>query len=146
MHNIQEAVRSHLQAESGIRTVCAPDRCAGAYPVLAVSICQEDAVLLAGGKQALCGFALTVTAAALRERQGQTELLTALVPVLLRGIPMTVPPEAAGGRGVRRMLSPRQIRTEGDKLTFRLELCLPVPPKQEAGADAPGRMETLHLT
>ena len=145
MHHIQEAVRAYLQAESGIRTVCAPDRCAGHYPVLAVSICQEDAVLISGGQQALCGFLLTVTAADARERQGHTALLTSLMPILLRGIPMTVQPEQSGGGRVQRILSPRQVRAEGDKVSFRLELCLPVPPKKDGGAGAEQRMEQLHL-
>ena len=144
MHNIQEAVRSYLERESGIAAVCAPDRCAGRYPVLAVGIFQEDTVLLSGGQQARCRFALSVTAAAGRERQGEAALLSGLVPILLRGIPVKLP--VSGGQAVRRHLSPLHLRTEGDTLRFSLQLCLPVPPGNEAAAGTPEPMAQLYLS
>ena len=83
MKHIQEAVRACLQAGSGIHTVCAPAHHTGEYPLLAVDIAQEGTVLLAGGTQAEQRYALTVTAAPNRMRQGETDLLSSLSALLL---------------------------------------------------------------
>ena len=79
MKHIQEAVRACLQAGSGIHTVCAPARHSGEYPLLAVDIREEGTVLVAGGTQAEQHYALTVTAAPDRMRQGEPALLGGLV-------------------------------------------------------------------
>ena len=145
MNRIQEAVCAYLQQESGISAVAAPDRAAGRYPALAVAVEERGVTLGDGGRQALHDWEVTVTAAKNRERDGETALLASLLPPLLRGIPLTVPGSVTGGQPVRRVLSPLQIRTEGDRLTFRLQVWAPVPPKAAAGGE-PGRMEVLHLS
>lgn len=139
MNHIQDAVCAYLEAQTTIKTVRAGEHCAGKYPVLAVDIREEKTLLCAGGKQAEHTYVVTVTAAPNRERAGETAALAALVPVLLRGVPMVL---TQGEKTVSRVLSPQGIKTEGDELSFHLKLSVPVPPKGSEGADL---MQTLHF-
>lgn len=138
MKHIQEAVRAYLEGTTGIRSVCGRTRVRGEYPLLAVDVQENGTVLLAGGRLAEHTYAVTVTAVADREREGNTALLSALPLHLLRGIPMEQD-------GEKRILHPLDIATEGETLTFSLEVCVPVPPLPNPGADATEPMKTLHL-
>lgn len=138
MKHIQEAVRSWLELVSGVRTVADRTRARGEYPLLAVSVREDGTVLIDGGRQAEHTFQVTVTAASDREREGNMNLLSGLVPVLLRGIPMELDGEA-------RILHPLGIATEGEDLTFSLVLCVPIPPLPKPGDTEPGIMERLHF-
>ena len=138
MKYIQEAVAAYLQQETGVRTVCDRTTVRGEYPLLAVSAAEKGTVLLAGGRQAEHTFEVTVTAASSREREGNTALLASLTPVLLRGIPMA-------RFGEQRVLHPLRIRTEGDKLTFTLEVCEALPEAHPEGDAAAEPMQTLHF-
>ena len=44
-----------------------------------------------------------------------------------------------------RVLHPLDVKTEGEELTFSLELCVPVPPEDSSGEAATEHMGTLHL-
>lgn len=134
MKAIQEAVRLYLQKAAGIRAVADRTRAAGEYPLLAVAVREDGTVLVDGGRQAEHTYRVTVTAASDRERDGNTALLSSLVPCLLRGVPMG-----------ERALHPLDIRTEGEELTFSLELCLPVPPDESAPDQTAEHMAALHL-
>ena len=115
MNDIKEGVRAYLERESGIHAVCAPARHTGEYPLLTVDAREDGAVLCAGGAQAEHRYRVTVTCAGNRERSDKNGRLAALVPVLLRGIPMALPSGVPGGGKVRRVLSPQGLETEGDE-------------------------------
>lgn len=144
MNDIREGVRAYLQRESGIHAVCAPARHTGEYPLLAVDVQEDGIVLCAGGTQAEHRYRVGITCAADRERSDRNERLAALLPVLLRGIPMTLPSGVPGGGRVRRVLSPQELKTEGDTLRFVLSLTRPVPPKENGGSAGGETMRTLH--
>ena len=134
MKAIQDAVRLYLERATGVRAVADRTRVAGEYPLLAVAVREDGTVLVDGGRQAEHTYRVTVTAASDRDRDGNTALLAALVPVLLRGVPMG-----------DRVLHPLDVKTEGEELTFSLELCVPVPPDESAGEAADAYMETLNF-
>ena len=138
MKAIQDAVTAYLQKATGVRTVADKTRVAGEYPLLAVAVREDGTVLVDGGRQAEHTYRVTVTACSDRNRDGNTALLTSLAPCLLRGVPM----ETEDGN---RTLHPLDIKTEGEELTFSLELCVPVPPDESAGEAATEHMGTLHL-
>lgn len=138
MKAIQDAVTAYLQKATGVRAVADRTRAAGVYPLLAVAVREDGTVLVDGGRQAEHTYRVTVTAASDRNRDENTALLSSLVPCLLRGVPM----ETAGGR---RTLHPLDIKTEGEELTFSLELCVPVPPDDSSGEAATEKMGTLSL-
>lgn len=141
MNHIAEAVRAYLQEETGVHAVCEGAKHTGEYPLIAVNIAENGTVLTSGGKLCEHDYAVCVKCAVNRERTGETAALAALVPVLLRGIPMTL---MESEKTVKRVLSPLGIRTEGDELSFHLKLSVPVPPKGGGAADA-DRMQTLHF-
>ena len=87
-----------------------------------------------GGRQAEHTYRVTVSAASDREREVNTALLSSLTPVLLRGVPMG-----------ERTLHPLELKTEGETLTFTVELCVPLPQTEKPGMEPPGRMATLNL-
>ena len=128
MNDIKEGVRAYLERESGIHAVCAPARHTGEYPLLTVDAREDGAVLCAGD----------------RERSDKNGRLAALVPVLLRGIPMALPSGVPGGGKVRRVLSPQGLETEGDELRFTLSLTRSVPPKADGGGAGSETMQVLH--
>ena len=134
MKAIQDAVTAYLEQATGVRTVADRTRVAGEYPLLAVAVREDGTVLVDGGRQAEHTYLVTVTACSDRNRDGNTGLLASLVPYLLRGVPMG-----------DRVLHPLDVKTEGEELTFSLELCVPVPPDESAGEAADAYMETLHL-
>lgn len=138
MKAIQDAVTAYLEQAAGVRAVADRTRAAGTYPLLAVAIREDGAVLLDGGRQAEHTYRVSVTAVSDRNRDGNTALLAALPLLLLRGVPM----ETEGGP---RTLHPLDIKTEGEELTFSLALCVPVPPAEKPGQTEPGMMETLHM-
>jgi len=144
MNDIREGVRAYLERESGIHAVCAPARHTGEYPLITVDAREDGVVLCAGGAQAEHRYRVTVTCAGDRERSDKNARLAALVPVLLRGIPMTLPAGVSGGGKVQRVLSPREIETEGDELRFLLVLTRPVPPKEDGGGAGGETMQVLH--
>lgn len=132
MKDIQEAVRACLEERSGVKAV--PDRSlCREYPMLAVSVREGGTVLLDGGKQAEHTYLVTVTAVSDRDREGNTALLSSLVPLLLRGVPL---------EGEGRWLHPLDIQTHGEELTFSISLCRRLPEDGETGL---GLMETLHV-
>lgn len=137
MRAIQNAVAAYLQAKTGVPAAADRSLCRE-YPMLAVAVREDGTVLLAGGKQAEHTYRVTVTAVSDRDRSGNTELLAALPPLLLAGVPME-------RDGCRRILHPLDICTEGEKLTFSLELCVPLPQPVKPGQTGPGIMETLHM-
>lgn len=140
MNQIAEAVRAHLQEETGVHAVCEGAKHAGEYPLLVVNIAENGTVLTSGGRLCEHDYAVRVKYAVNRERVGETAALAALVPVLLRGVPMTL---TQGGKTVSRVLSPLEIKTEGDELSFHLKLSVPVPPRSgETDADV---MQVLHF-
>lgn len=139
MKNIQEAVAAYLEQETAVRTVCDGTAVKGVYPLLAVAVAEKKTLLLAGGRQAEHTYEVTVTAVSDRERTGNTALLSGLVPVLLRGVPWETEV------GARRVLHPLGIRTDEDRLTFRLELCVALPDGAPDGEGAPEPMQTLHF-
>ncbi|MBP3509448.1 hypothetical protein [Oscillibacter sp.] len=134
MKAIQDAVTAYLQKVTGVRTVADKTRVAGEYPLLAVAVREDGTVLVDGGRQAEHTYRVTVTAASDRNRDGNTALLASLAPYLLRGVPMG-----------DRVLHPLEVKTEGEELTFSLELCVPVPEPEKPGMEPPGVMENLHL-
>ena len=140
MREIGEAVRAYLEGASGVKTVCAPARAPGVYPIQTVEVSEEGTVLGAGGTQAAHTYRVTVTAAHDRTRSDGKALLGALVPALLRGIPAVLP---CPGGTERRVLAPQAIEADGDTLRFRLTLwrCVPRP----AGAGAAENMGALHF-
>ena len=138
MKAIQEAVRAFLEAETGIYTVCDRTEVRGEYPMLAVSVTEKSTLLLAGGKQAQHTYEVTLRAASDREREGNTALLSGLTALLLGGIPMV-------RSGERRILHPLNIRTDEDKLTFVLEICVAVEALSAEGEQAAEPMQTLHF-
>lgn len=97
MNDIKEGVRAYLERESGIHAVCAPARHTGEYPLITVDAREDGTVLCAGGAQAEHRYRVTVTCAGDRERSDKNGRLAALVPVLLRGIPMALPSGVPGG-------------------------------------------------
>ena len=134
MKAIQDAVRLYLQRATGVRAVADRTRVAGEYPLLAVAVREDGTVLVDGGRQAEHTYRVTVTACSDRNRDANTALLASLPPVLLRGVPMG-----------ERTLHPLDIKTEGEELTFSLELCVPVPQPEQPGTEPPGIMQTLNL-
>ena len=134
MKAIQDAVTVSLQEATGARTVADRTRVAGEYPLLAVAVREDGTVLVDGGRQAEHTYRVTVTAASDRNRDGNTALLSSLTPCLLRGVPME-----------DRVLHPLDVKTEGEELTFSLELCVPLPEPEKPGTEPPGVMENLHL-
>ena len=138
MKAIQDAVRLYLERATGVRAVADRTRVAGEYPLLAVAVREDGTVLVDGGRQAEHTYRVTVTACSDRNRDGNTALLASLPPVLLRGVPM----ETAGGS---RVLHPLDVKTEGEELTFSLELCVPLPEPEKPGTEPPGVMANLHL-
>lgn len=138
MKHIQEAVRAYLEEAARIRAVADRTFVRGEYPLLAIEVQEKGTVLLSGGKLAEHTYEVTVTAASDRERNGTTPLLSDLTLHLLRGIPMKQD-------GEKRMLHPLHITTEGDTLSFSLELCVPVPPLAVDAPEATDTMETLHF-
>lgn len=143
MNDIKEGVRAYLEQESGIRAVNAPVRHTGEYPILAVKTRADGIVLCAGGAQAKHRYRVSIRCAGDRERSDKNGRLAALVPVLLRGIPMALPSGVPGGGKVRRVLSPQGLETEGDELRFTLLLTRSVPPKADGGAGGE-TMQVLH--
>ena len=139
MKTIQEAVAAYLEQETGIRTVCDRTRVRGEYPLLAVAVSEQGTTLLAGGQLAEHRYEVKVTALADREREGSTALLSGLVPVLLRGVPVP------GGMEGKRMLHPLSIRTGEEELTFTLEVCTALPALSHEGEGAAQPMQTLHF-
>lgn len=137
MKAIQDAVRAYLQEQTGVCAVADRSLCRE-YPMLAVAVREDGTVLLAGGKQAEHTYRVTVTAVSDRDRSGNTELLAGLAPLLLAGVPME-------RDGCRRILHPLDIRTEGEELTFSLELCVPLPQAPGPGETEPELMKTLHV-
>lgn len=134
MKAIQDAVTAYLQKVTGVRTVADKTRVAGEYPLLAVAVREDGTVLVDGGRQAEHTYRVTVTACSARNRDGNTALLAILAPHLLRGVPMG-----------DRVLHPLDVKTEGEELTFSLELCVPLPEPEKPGTEPPGIMENLHL-
>lgn len=134
MKAIQDAVTAYLQERTGVRTVADRTRVAGEYPLLAVAVREDGTVLVDGGRQAEHTYRVTVTACSDRNRDGNTALLASLAPRLLRGVPMG-----------DRVLHPLDVKTEGEELTFSLELCVPLPEPEKPGMGPPGVMENLHL-
>ena len=132
MKAIQDAVRLYLERAKGVRAVADRTR-------VAVAVREDGTVLVDGGRQAEHTYRVTVTACSDRNRDGNTALLSALTPCLLRGVPM----ETAGGS---RVLHPLDVRTEGEELTFSLELCVPVPPDDSFSEAADAYMETLNFS
>ena len=137
MKAMESAVAAYLNGAAKATAVAEGTRAAGVYPLLAVSVREEGTVLVDGGRQAEHTYRVTVTAASDRHREGATALLSGLVPALLRGIPM-------GEGGARRVLHPLNIQTEGDALTFDVELCVPLPETGKSGGEI-GTMRTLKL-
>lgn len=144
MNDIKEGVRAYLERESGIHAVCAPARHTGEYPLLTVDAREDGAVLCAGGAQAEHRYRVSIRCAGDRERSDKNGRLAALVPVLLRGIPMALPSGVPGGGKVRRVLSPQGLETEGDELRFTLSLTRSVPPKADGGGTGGETMQVLH--
>ena len=138
MKAIQDAVTAYLQKVTGVRTVADKTRVAGEYPLLAVAVREDGTVLVDGGRQAEHTYRVTVTACSDRNRDGNAALLASLAPHLLRGVPM----ETADGN---RTLHPLDIKTEGEELTFSLELCVALPQPEKPGTEPPGMMQTLNL-
>lgn len=134
MREIQEAVRAHLEKAAAAKAV---NRRAAyrTYPLLAVDVREDGTVLVDGGRQAEHSYLVTVTAAADRERKGNTALLSALTPVLLQGVPMG-----------ERVLHPLHIKTAGDALSFSVTLCVSLPERRLPGEAEAGTMERLHLS
>lgn len=137
MKDIQEAVRACLEERSGVRAVPDRSRCRE-YPLLAVSVREGGTVLLDGGKQAEHTYFVAVTAVSGRDREENTRLLSELVPLLLRGVPLE--------NGENRVLHPLDIKTEGEALTFSVVLCRRLPQKEpEPGETELELMRTLHV-
>lgn len=134
MKAIQDAVTAYLQKATGVRTVADRTRVTGEYPLLAVAVRADGTVLVDGGRQAEHTYRVTVTACSDRNRDGNTALLASLPPHLLRGVPMG-----------DRVLHPLDVKTEGEELTFSLELCVPLPEPEKPGMEPPGVMETLNF-
>ena len=134
MKAIQDSVAAYLQACTGVRTVADRTRARGEYPLLAVSVREDGTVLVDGGRQAEHTYRVTVSAASDRERDGNTALLSSLTPILLRGVPMG-----------ERTLHPLELKTEGETLTFTVELCVPLAQPEKPVMEPPGRMATLNL-
>lgn len=138
MKEIQEAVRACLEERSGVRAVPDRSRCRE-YPLLAVSVREGGTVLLDGGKQAEHTYLVAVTAVSDRDREENTRLLSELVPLLLRGVPLEE-------NGENRVLHPLDIKTEGEALTFSVVLCRRLPQKEpEPGETELELMRTLHV-
>ena len=142
MDNICAAVAAYLQKESGVTAVEEGTRCPGVCPLLAVRVSADGTTLLDGGRQAERAYTVVVTAASDRDREEATKVLSDLVPVLLRGVPAAL--AEADGSKEQRMLHPLGIKTEGDKLTFSIKLCMALPKRTVPQGD-PGIMETLHM-
>ena len=134
---MESAVAAYLHDAAKTTAVAERTRAAGVYPLLAVSVREDGTVLVDGGRQAEHTYRVTVTAASDRHREGATALLSGLVPALLRGVPMET-------EGTERVLHPLNIRTEGDQLTFDVELCVPLPETAKPGGEI-GIMRTLNF-
>lgn len=137
MKAMESAVSAYLNDAAKATAVAERTRAAGIYPLLAVSVREDGTVLVDGGRQAEHTYRVTVSAASDRHREGATALLSGLVPVLLRGVPMET-------EGTERVLHPLNIRTEGDQLTFDVELCVPLPEAGKSGGEI-GTMRTLNF-
>lgn len=136
MTGIQQAVAAHLQARTGVRSVCGRSKMAE-YPLLAVSVAETGTVLVDGGRQVEQSVAVTVTARADRTGDGNAALLAAAAQAVLGGIPMT-----RGGE--KRVLHPLKCETDGETLTFAVTVCLPVE-EQQPQQPSPA-MQTLTFT
>ena len=139
MIRIQEAVRAYLEQAVDIPTVSDRTRVRGEYPLLAVEVQEKGSVLISGGHLAEHDYQVSVHALSDRDREHAGALLSALMPHLLRGIPMMQ-------EGAQRTLHPLHITTEEDSLTFSLEVCVPVPPLSTDTPEAAHSMETLHFS
>lgn len=131
MKEIQEAVRACLEERSGVGAV--PDRCRSReYPMLAVSVREGGTVLLDGGRQAEHTYLVTVTAVSDRDREENTPLLSELIPLLLRGVPLEE-------NGENQVLHPLDIRTEGGEADL-FRGAVPPPPRggRAARRNGPG--------
>ena len=131
---MESAVAAYLNGAAKATAVAEGTRAAGVYPLLAVSVREDGTVLVDGGRQAEHTYRVTVSAASDRERDGNTALLSSLTPVLLRGVPMG-----------ERTLHPLELKTEGETLTFTVELCVPLAQPEKPAMEPPGRMATLNL-
>ena len=139
MTAIQEAVRAWLETKTGIPAVSDRSR-HRQYPMLAVSVREGGAVLVDGGRQAEHAYEITVSVAPDRDRDGDTDLLARLIPLLLRGLPMV------DSAGQRRWLHPLNVRTEDGELRCSIPLCLRLPePEVPPGGPDLGWMESLHV-
>ena len=145
MEAIQKAVTAYLQRATGVPTVAERTRVVDRYPLLAVAVNSEGTVLVDGGRQAEHSYRVTVTAAADRQREGNTALLGKVAACLLRGVPMVLPTETGGRGPVRRVLHPLEVKTEGEALTFSVELCVPVPPEEQGTVPEAELMGELEL-
>jgi len=112
---IQKAVAAYLRERTGLPAAEDRSRCRR-YPMLAVSVRSGGGVVIDGGRQAERTYLVTVTAVSDRDREDTAALLSALVPLLLAGVPMG-----------DRTLHPLDVETRGEELTFSLTLCVPLP-------------------
>ena len=136
MNSIHSAVIQYLHQKSGINTV--PDRSlAHAYPVLVVSIQQLQATILAGGSQVEHTFHLSVSAIADRNRNQNSILIAAIIPLLFNGIPYIQ-------NNTARTLHPTNIQSKEEEISFDLSLCAPIPSKHLNSS--PDIMQNLHLS
>lgn len=134
---MESAVAAYLNGAAKATAVAEGTRAAGVYPLLAVSVREEGTVLVDGGRQAEHTYRVTVTAASDRHREGATG------PFVRTG-PGPAPGRAHGDGGAERVLHPLNIRTEGDQLTFDVELCVPLPETGKSGGEV-GTMRTLNF-
>ena len=123
MNNIKEGVRAYLERESGIHAVCAPARHTGEYPLLTVDAREDGAVLCAGGAQAEHRYRVSIRCAGDRERSDKNGRLAALVPVLLRGIPMALPSGVPGGGKVRRAYEGKCLGAKSEGCSGNCSCC-----------------------
>lgn len=136
MTDIREAVRAWLEERSGVPAVSDRSLCRR-YPMLAVSVREGGTVLVDGGRQAEHSYLVTVTAASDRDRAENAALLSRLVPLLLRGVPLR--------NGEDRVLHPLDVKTEGEALTFSVVLCRRLPEPETPPGGKPELMEALHV-
>ncbi len=134
MKEIQKAVAAYLRERTGLRAAEERSPCRQ-YPMLAVSVRSGGSVVIDGGRQAERTYLVTVTAVSDRDREDNTALLSALVPLLLAGVPMG-----------DRTLHPLDVETGGEELTFSLTLCVLLPQRigPSAGTEL-GMMEKLRF-
>ena len=133
MMSIQQAVSTWLEAQK-LAVVAETRSPARIYPVLVVNAELSDSTLCFGGKLTEQRYQVRITAAADRERAGNTALLSALVPPLLRGIPWG-----------ERTLHPLHLQSQGDELQFELSVCIPVPEETGTAPEGTHTMGQLHF-